>query len=100
MTEWLRLSHRRVLIAGAGGIGAACAAAFASAGAQVAVADVDESRVHGHQTSVLVDLSTQQGCEHAVTRTVELLGGLDILVHAVGINHRVPVLEITDDDWN
>lgn len=98
--NWLGLANRRVLIAGAGGIGDACATAFAGAGAEVVIADIDESKLSHHERSLTADFSTPDGCEQAVEQTVQTLGGIDVLVHAVGINHRVPVLETTDDDWN
>jgi gluconate 5-dehydrogenase len=101
-TDWLGLDRRRVLVAGAGGIGAACAAAFRDAGAQVAVADVSPERLAALDeslTALTEDLSTTDGCERAVTETVRRLGGLDVLVHAVGTNHRVPVLDVDDDVW-
>jgi len=31
---------------------------------------------------------------------VHLLGGIDVFVHAVGINRRKPIEEYTDGDWN
>ncbi|WP_336714766.1 SDR family NAD(P)-dependent oxidoreductase [Arthrobacter sp. USHLN218] len=100
MESWLGLADRRVLVAGGGGIGAACAAAFTAAGARVAVADLDPVRLAGQERPLVADFSTTQGCEDAVARTVDALGGLDILVHAVGVNQRVPVLDTTDDDWD
>lgn len=99
MENWLGLADRRVLIAGAGGIGKACATAFAAVGARVAVADLDTSRTSESRHGITADFSTVRGCEDAVAQTVEALGGIDVLVHAVGINHRVPVLDTTDDDW-
>lgn len=98
--NWLGLANRRVLIAGAGGIGDACATAFAGAGAEVVIADIDESKLSHHERSLTADFSTPDGCEQAVEQTVQTLGGIDVLVHAVGINHRVPILKTTDDDWN
>lgn len=100
MEHWLGLAARRVLVAGAGGIGAACATAFAAAGARVVVADVDETRLASHELALAIDLSSTDGCDRAIDGTIELLGGIDILVHAVGVNHRVPVLDTTDDDWH
>lgn len=99
MDNWLGLADRRVLIAGAGGIGDACAAAFNAAGSRVVVADIDESRLEGYENGLTADFSTAGGCEDAVQATVEALGGIDILLHAVGVNHRVPVLETRDEDW-
>lgn len=99
MENWLGLADRRVLVAGAGGIGEACAEAFASVGARVVVADIDESRLAEHENAISADFSTAAGCEDAVRQTVDALGGIDILLHAVGVNHRVPVLDTDDDDW-
>lgn len=99
MENWLGLADRHVLVAGAGGIGEACAEAFASVGARVVVADIDESRLAEHENAIPADFSTAAGCEDAVRQTVDALGGIDILLHAVGVNHRVPVLDTDDDDW-
>lgn len=102
MNDWLGLDRRRVLVAGAGGIGAACAAAFADAGADVAVADVSSEQLaslEGPTVTVTADLSTPEGCERAVQHTVHELGGLEVLVHAVGVNQRVPILEAEDESW-
>ncbi|WP_323959498.1 SDR family NAD(P)-dependent oxidoreductase [Arthrobacter sp. JZ12] len=99
MENWLGLTERRVLIAGAGGIGEACAGAFTAAGAQVLVADIDSSRLEQHERSLTADFSTKQGCEDAVEQAAADLGGIDVLVHAVGINSRVPLLDTDDDEW-
>jgi gluconate 5-dehydrogenase len=100
--DWLGLSGARVLVAGAGGIGAACTRAFADAGAQVATADIDRSRLDAldpRARHVHGDLALAQGCEAVVEESVASLGGLDVLVHAVGVNRRVPVLDVADEDW-
>lgn len=102
MNDWLGLAGRRVLVAGAGGIGAGCAAAFLEVGAHVAVVDVSAQRLAALGDGMLrltEDVSTTEGCERAVRQTAAELGGLDILVHAVGVNHRVPILDVADDDW-
>lgn len=100
--DWLGLAGRRVLVAGAGGIGAACAAAFADAGADVLAADVNASALEALDPRVRplrADLTSAEGCRDVVNAAVSALGGLDVLVHAVGVNHRVPVLDVSDDDW-
>jgi gluconate 5-dehydrogenase len=101
-TDWLGLAGQRVLVAGAGGIGAACAGAFLEVGAQVGIVDVAAERlaaVDNRMLRLTEDVSTVEGCEHAVRRTVDEFGGLDVLIHAVGVNHRVPVLDLQDRDW-
>lgn len=101
--EWLGLDGRTALVAGSGGIGAAAASALAAAGAAVVVADVDEQRldaVAGDRITTLVaDLATATGCRTAVTRAAALLGGLDVFIHAVGVNDRRPVLDTPDEVW-
>jgi len=103
LAHWLGLTHQRVLVAGAGGIGAACATAFLQAGARVVVADRDAERLaelDGRARTITVDLTTTEGCEQAVRAAQTELGGLEVLLHAVGINNRAPILETTDEDWN
>lgn len=82
----------RVLVAGAGGgIGSACV-----------------ERLRGEQVLGLdrpeVDVTIPGGAEEAVRRAVEQLGGLDGIVHAVGMSGRRlgdgPVTEATDDAWS
>lgn len=100
--DWLGLHGQRVLVAGAGGIGAACAASFLDAGATVVAADLSAERLSALDPRihrVEVDLTTVEGCEATVRACEEQMGGLDVLLHAVGINHRVPVLDLDDDDW-
>jgi gluconate 5-dehydrogenase len=98
--DWLGLDGRKALVAGAGGIGGGVAAALAEAGAEVVVADVDEERLAAVGTKTLrADLATAEGSRECVARAVELLGGLDVFVHAVGVNDRRPVLETPDEVW-
>ena len=84
---------KRVLIAGArGGIGAACASAAESRGCQVAGVDRDS-----------FDITTPSGADSAVAYAVDQFGGLDGIVHAVGISGRRlgdgPAGECSDEAW-
>lgn len=106
---WLGLSGKRVLIAGAGGIGSACAAGYAAAGASIVVADRDQARLdllaedpalQGTKVHTLqADLSTPGSGARLVAETVDLLGGLDVLLHCIGTNDRRPILDISEEDW-
>lgn len=105
--DWLGLTGARVLVAGAGGIGGACARAYARAGASVAVVDRDEDALEalaaaGEERFELIaaDLAEHGSGEHVVAEAVERLGGLDVLLHAVGINDRRPILDFTEDEWD
>lgn len=109
MDDWLGLEHRSALVAGAGGIGAAAALGLARHGARVTVTDVDEERLAALAkqaveaglsiTTRAADLTDPQGARAAVAESAGTMGGLDVFVHAVGINDRRPVLETPDDVW-
>jgi gluconate 5-dehydrogenase len=111
MTDWLGLRDRAALVAGAGGIGQAVAIALAQAGARVAVTDVDQGRLDAvaaiaaadptaaEITTVAADLARADRARAAVRDAAARLGGLDVFVHAVGINDRRPVLETPDEVW-
>ncbi len=106
----LGLGGRRVLVAGAGGLGGACAAAFASAGAQLLLVDKDAGRVQelagrlraeaGARVAALVaDLRQRASCREVVDAARAELGGLDVCLHAIGRNDRRPLLEYAEADW-
>ncbi len=107
--EWLGLSGARVLIAGAGGIGRQCALGYAAAGASVLVVDRDTDRLRELEATPLfgqakgqtlqADLAEPGAGGRVVDAALERLGGLDVLLHSVGVNDRRPVLEFTEDEW-
>lgn len=83
----------RVLVCGAGGgIGSACAELLAGRGDEVAGVDRDS-----------LDIAVPGGAERAVGYAIETLGGLDGVVHAVGMSGRRlgdgPVSTCTDEAW-
>ena len=107
--SWLGLEGSRVLVAGAGGIGGACAMAYLNAGASVLVVDRDQRALdalaadprfaeRGGRT-LQADLAEHGSGERIVRETIAQLGGLDVLLHAVGINDRRPILDFTEDEW-
>jgi NAD(P)-dependent dehydrogenase (short-subunit alcohol dehydrogenase family) len=100
----------RVVVAGArGGIGAACVELLERTGHQVVGVDRDPepdgdpgsaaapARVRG------ADVTLPGGAEQAVELAVTALGGLDGIVHAVGMSGRRlgdgPVTRCTDEAW-
>ncbi|BDV31794.1 SDR family NAD(P)-dependent oxidoreductase [Microbacterium terricola] len=108
-TDWLGLQGARVLVAGAGGIGGACALAYAAAGADVAVVDRDKAaldalaadpRAVGRFELIVADLTEHGAGDRVVAEVIDRLGGLEIMLHAVGINDRRPILEFTEDEWD
>ncbi|MFD0688008.1 SDR family NAD(P)-dependent oxidoreductase [Actinomadura fibrosa] len=108
--NWLGLEGARALVLGAGGLGAACARGLADAGARLAVVDVDEHKLKALADDPLLagagahtvgaDLTTAEACDETVATAAGLLGGLDVLVHAVGTNDRRPVVDIPDEVWD
>jgi gluconate 5-dehydrogenase len=107
--DWLGLDGRRALVMGAGGLGGASAAGLAALGAKVLVIDRDPGRLEavaarakdegGSADTLVADLSTAQACRDAVDEAVRRLGAVDVFLHAVGRNKRLPVLELDDEDW-
>jgi NAD(P)-dependent dehydrogenase (short-subunit alcohol dehydrogenase family) len=107
--DWLGLGGRAALVAGAGGIGEAIALALARAGARVAVTDVSKPRLAELAraaaaesldiAAVAADLTSASAARQAVSDAAALLGGLDVFVHAVGVNDRRPVLDTPDEVW-
>src|SRR5688572_13009940 len=108
--DWLRLAGKRVLLAGAGGIGAACAVGYANAGAATMVVDRDVTRLselavtpafrEAKGLTQQADLSLPGSGAEVVAAAVEQLGGLDVLVHSVGTNDRRPILDYSERDWD
>lgn len=106
--SWLGLEGARVVVAGAGGIGAVCAQAYAGSGAEVLVVDRDEARIAatiaadaspGRLLGYCADVTERGAGTRMVDEACRALGGLDVLLHCVGVNDRRGVLEITEDDW-
>jgi 2-deoxy-D-gluconate 3-dehydrogenase len=85
------------------------AIALAGAGAHVALAarakpDLEDTahRVEQHGVRALVaptDVTRYDEVDALMTRTVEALGGLDVLVNNSGIARAVPLAEATPEDW-
>ncbi|QLL09411.1 3-(cis-5,6-dihydroxycyclohexa-1,3-dien-1-yl)propanoate dehydrogenase [Mycobacterium vicinigordonae] len=90
MTGWLQ--DKRALIVGAGsGIGRAVVDAFRDEGAKIAVLEHDRDKCN-HLRAEFPDIPviegdavTREANEQAVSATVDRYGGLDTLVHCVGV---------------
>jgi len=104
-----RYEGRVVIVTGAArGIGAGTAKRFASEGASVAVLDLDEGAASetaaglGAERAIGVgcDVSDEGAVEAAVTRVVDELGKVDVLVNNAGITRDNLLFKMTTDDWD
>ncbi len=87
--------RRAVVTGGAGGIGAAVAARFRASGARVCLWDLTDA-----DGAIAVDVTDADSVAAAARRTVEVLGGIDILVTSAGIIGPNRPLETVDPaEW-
>lgn len=89
----MRLAGRRAFVTGAaGGIGLAIAERFHDEGASVVLADIDGARLKPAADSldrgfpIEVDVTSPAAVDVAVDQAAGLLGGLDVLVNAAGVD--------------
>jgi gluconate 5-dehydrogenase len=108
--DWLGLAGRTALVAGAGGLGGPAAAALAGLGVRVLTVDADEARLaavsqlaDGQDSPVEVlaaDLADAATCRAVVAEAVRRLGSIEVFLHAIGQNSRLPVLDADDMTWS
>jgi len=92
------------------GLGEVAARALAKAGADVAVCGRnpdDLKRVANrigamerHAAGFSMDVTSKDAVHAAVDQILDHFGQIDILVNNAGVNHRVPVLEFSEEDWD
>jgi L-fucose dehydrogenase len=96
----LELQGKVVLVTGgAKGIGEAIVRSFANEGAVISIVDrnpdVAEKLVQDIESSggkafcIPTELTDEEACRNAVEKTIDLGGGLDVLVHNAGVNDGV-----------
>ena len=108
-----RLEGKKAIITGGdSGIGRAVAIAFAREGADVAIGYLEEDEDaedtakwvrEAGRTALLLpgDVSDPQHCRDLVARTVEELGGIDVLVNNAAYQMtRESLEEIPDEEWD
>jgi NAD(P)-dependent dehydrogenase (short-subunit alcohol dehydrogenase family) len=99
-----------IVTGGASGIGRATAELFVEEGAAVAIADindadgvalVEEIQKNGGKAIYLhCDVTRAEDCQRAVQKTIDQLGGLDILFNNAGMIRRADVVETSEADWD
>lgn len=109
----MRLANKVAVIAGAGGaMGIAVPMLFAQEGAKVVLVARREDPLReiaeritsagGEASWISADLTTAEGAERMVARTVERYGRLDILYDNLGdsAGRGLKLAETPEDDWN
>jgi len=109
--DWLGFQDKVVIVTGAAqGIGEAVARAFSDHGAHVIIADLNAagaeqlagnlSRSGLSVRAVAVDVTDASEVTRLVRTTVEMFGGLHILINAAGgFGRSVSAEEIGDEQW-
>ena len=92
---------------GARGIGAATARRLAADGARVAIADLDEAAASATAAAIDrsalglgCDVTNAEDCERTVSRVVEDLGRIDVLVNNAGVTRDNQLFKMTEQDWD
>ena len=104
-----RYAGRVAVVTGsARGIGAATARRFADEGASVAVLDLNEDSAAETASTlgaekaigVACDVSDSSSVDAAVSRVVDELGKVDVLVNNAGVTRDNLLFKMTEDDWD
>jgi 3-oxoacyl-[acyl-carrier protein] reductase len=112
----LELTNKVAIVTGSSrGLGLASAAALVSEGCRVTICARGETRLAEAATElqkltpetasdravlpVAADLSTPEGIEAVVSRTLDTFGGIDILVNNVGLARGAGIVDTTDAEW-
>ena len=93
-----------VITGGAGGIGKAIVSAFIREGAKVVVADINNSELKNLKNNKIIKIRTDiakiKDVKNLVKKTIKILGTVDILVNAAGIQQPIGSLAETQaEDW-
>jgi 3-oxoacyl-[acyl-carrier protein] reductase len=111
LSEPFSLEGRVAFVTGAGGgLGEGICNSLAAAGAVVACADIVTGGAEriarqvtdggGRALPLHIDVSDRESVRGAVKRTVDELGGVDILVNNAAIYPRRAWTEITEEEWD
>ena len=109
--QLLDFSNKTVVVTGASqGIGAGIARRFAEAGANVVVhyrsgktgADTvvkEISENNGTAVAIQAELASEEGSKSLSDQTLDVFGGLDVLINNAGIFPNASLLDMSLEDW-
>jgi meso-butanediol dehydrogenase/(S,S)-butanediol dehydrogenase/diacetyl reductase len=106
-----RLNQKRILITGAGsGIGAGFAVGLAAEGATVGIVDLNLEHAQavaqeitasgGKAIALVADVAERRQISSAIAKFVEFSSGLDVIFNNAGFNKPMPLLEVTEENFN
>ena len=106
-----RLDQKRVLITGAGsGIGASFATAMANEGATIGILDLNLEAAQkvadqivsdgGSAIALAADVADRSQIAAAIQKFVAFASGLDVIFNNAGFNKPMPLLEVTEENFN
>jgi len=110
LKELIDLTGKTAIVTGgAMGIGLGIAYRLAEAGANVVVADMDQKTAEGaaaklkakgwRAVALHTDVAKAADVQQMVAETVKAYGGVDILVNNAGIYPNVPLMQLTEKDF-
>ena len=101
------LAGKKVLVTAAAGTGIGFAAAKKAVeeGATVVISDKHERRCAESAAELGVvgipcDVTVEADVQGLITRAAAELGGLDVVINNAGLGGEVPIVDMTDDQWN
>ena len=107
MTKTDLTGKTAIVTGGAQGIGKACAEALHAAGATVAIVDLNETKAADVASQfgergfyVAADVSKAAEVSAAVDKIAVWRGGINILVNNAGVDKAVPILDMTEEEWD
>ena len=101
------LAGKKVLVTAAAGTGIGFAAAkrCVEEGATVVISDKHERRLAESAdelgvTGIACDVTVEEDVQRLVAGANEATGGIDVFINNAGLGGEVPLVDMTDDQWN
>ena len=106
-----RVAGKSIVVTGAGsGIGEGIARILGIEGAKIGVCDLNESAATrvaeeiksqgGEAIALVADVSKRAQVQSAFKTFVDWAGSLDVLFNNAGFNKPMPLMDVTEDNWN